>query len=87
MKADGNAEFLTFFPQWIVIKIAPHPAVHVIGPHEDAAKAQFLDCPASLFHRRGDIVRGDDAGAVHALRRDFAEIVQPVVVSSGDGRR
>ena len=31
-------------------------------------------------------MRRDDAGAVHALGRDFAEVVHPVVVGFGDGR-
>ena len=57
----------------------------MVRPHEDAAEAQLFDAAAGFFHRRGNIVGRDDAGAVHALGRDFAEVEHPVVVGLGDG--
>jgi hypothetical protein len=85
VEAHRDAELLTLFPEGIVVGIAPHPSVDVIGPHEHAAKTEFFDDPARFRYRRGDIMRSDDAGAVHARGGDLAEIEKPVVVGFGDG--
>ena len=48
-------------------------------------KPSSLTHAAGFFDSRRNIVRRDDAGAEHALGRDFAEVVHPVVVGFGDG--
>ena len=85
VKTHRQIEFFAFRPQRIVIGIAPFFVVDVIGAEKNAAKTVFFYRAADFFDRAADVVGRDHGDAIHALRIRLGEIMQPVVISTGDG--
>jgi hypothetical protein len=85
VKADRDIQLLAFFPERVVVGVAPHLAIDMVRPHEDAFEAQLFDAAPGLLDGRRNVVRRNDAGAEHTVRRDFAKIIHPIVVGLGDG--
>ena len=63
----------------------PGPPVYRGGRQEDGLEAELLDAAASLLDRAAHVMGRHHPRPVHAVRREVAEVLHPVVVGTGDG--
>src|SRR3989442_5934409 len=87
VEPEGHFEGFELAPQWLVVRIVPVPSVDGIGAEEDGPEAEVPHRPARLRDGVVDVERRDHAGAPQPRGVARAEVVEPVVVRTGDGCR
>ena len=85
VEGQGYAQSLDLRPQRVVGLVVPRPPVHRGRREKDGLETELLHAASGLGDRAGHVMRRHHAGAVHAVRRVVAEVLQPVVVGARDG--
>ena len=87
VEAKRHVERFELAPERLVVRIVPVAAIDRIGTKKDAFEAELLHCALRFGDRIVDLERRDHAGTDQALRVHGAEVVEPIVVGSGDRGR
>ena len=85
MEDHGHVEVLADFPEGIVDGVVPVAVADGVGSGEDALEIKVVAGALDLGNGVVDVFQGDHGCAVESPGALGAEVVEPVVVATGDG--